>query len=986
MVGLQEKRLSPLAIVGIALLYIVSARIGQLLAIAPGNITPVWLPSGFMVAFAMVYGRQIWPGVFVGAFIGNIWAYFSVETVGTVISAILAATSNGVGDVIANVVVVQAVVKITRTDFPFTSFKRYLIFFALAVIVGPGISALMGIGTLSIFGFLPWNQSLVGLQTWWIGDGVGVLLIAPLALGLFALKEHSKQLEAWGLSAVAVGLTILLFASQIHSYWLLVVAAAILPVFLVAILNSGQITCFATQLTVAATALIATALGWGPFVDTSLIEVQTFVATVALVLTLLSIKISQQNQLKQKLELVLNTMPYGVVETDLTGKITFYNPAMVSILERAKSAIIGNQLWDFASNENSANDYRQKFLENVIESATPSPLVLPCLSQDGKEKLIETVWDFKRDAKQRAYGCIGVLTDITERKAHEENLKSSENLLAEAQKIAHLGSWELDLATKQLSWSEEVYRIFEIDPEECQASYEVFIETIHPEDREKVHEAYQSSLINNTGYDIEHRLLMKDGRIKHVNERCETYRDENGQPVRSVGSVWDITEIKEAERVIIKQAHYDTLTGLPNRFLVLDRLNQLINEHSRTNQNFAVLFVDLDDFKKVNDSLGHETGDNILIDAAKRLADLVRSGDTVARLGGDEFVILLRGADTPKEIQSVINALLTAFRKPFKIENRELILTTSIGVSTFPNDGFNASELLRNADSAMYHAKRFGRNTFSFYTKEMNEQLQKRLAIEEQLRGAIVRDEVSVVFQPQIELSTQKIVGAEALLRWNNPTLGQVAPDEFISIAEQTGAIEALGRFVLSQALDFATRWNDKYNQQLIIAVNISPVQFRNSKLVNDIHETLQKKNFPPGLLELEITEGVLISSHTNAKKTLQELKNLGIKSSMDDFGTGYSSLNYLRKYPFHSLKIDKSFIKDITNGTDGKALVNAAIAMAHALNIAVVAEGAETLEQVKILSELNCDYAQGYHFSRPIPPKEFLELSPNAFCEEVTV
>ena len=464
---------------------------------------------------------------------------------------------------------------------------------------------------------------------------------------------------------------------------------------------------------------------------------------------------------------------------------------------------------------------------------------------------------------------------------------------------------------------------------------------------------------------LPHAVIYYEARI--------TYLADNKQ---IIAIVRDITEQHQASELIKKHALYDTLTGLPNRFLSLDRLSQMLTEAERTNEKTAVLFLDLDDFKKVNDSLGHEVGDKLLVESAIRLSKIVRKEDTIGRLGGDEFILLLRGLTDNENVLSIVENLLESFRNPFNIDDRELILTLSIGIAMFPENGKDTSELLRNADTAMYKAKSLGRNTYSFFTKEMNVDMLRRLEVEEQMRGALQRGEFEVYYQPQIDAINKKIIGAEALLRWNNPALGNVTPTEFIPIAEHTGLIVPIGQFVLKQALFFLNTWQANKKMSLRVAVNLSPRQFRDIELLNFIENSLTEANIQADKLELEITEGVLMIGQTYIDDALIKLHKLGVKLSMDDFGTGYSSLSYLRQYAFDILKIDRSFITDIISKQADCDLVKATIAMAHSLGLKVVAEGVETKEQSELLTQLECDYLQGYYFSKPITSKELLNFS----------
>ncbi|MGI2171400.1 EAL domain-containing protein [Shewanella sp. MF05960] len=467
----------------------------------------------------------------------------------------------------------------------------------------------------------------------------------------------------------------------------------------------------------------------------------------------------------------------------------------------------------------------------------------------------------------------------------------------------------------------------------------------------------------------------KNGEIFWEQAHIAPIFDINGVIKHYLALKQDVTHYKQQEEKILHQAHYDSLTGLPNRLLSLDRLAQMIKEAHRAKKQVAILFLDLDDFKKVNDTLGHSVGDDLLVLAATRLQDTIRENDVVGRLGGDEFIIILNNINDQLDVEVTANKLLQQFDTPFKLENRELVSTISIGIALYPNDSLDAKELLRQADSAMYHSKDLGRNTYTFFTQQMNQDMHRRLRVEEQLRGALKNHELSVHFQPLVEIKTRKIIGAEALLRWHNPELGHVTPDEFIPIAEQTGLIVPIGQYVLETAFSAAYHWQTYFNRQFKIAINVSPKQFREHKFVYLLKALLAQYDIQPNSVELEITEGVLLSGDQIIDNNLSAISDIGVSISMDDFGTGYSSLSYLRSYPFDTLKVDKSFINDITVDPGDLELVGAAIAMGHGLNLCVVAEGIETEEQYQLLNALKCDYGQGYLFSKPLPQAEFEAL-----------
>jgi|GEM_PF-923184 len=468
----------------------------------------------------------------------------------------------------------------------------------------------------------------------------------------------------------------------------------------------------------------------------------------------------------------------------------------------------------------------------------------------------------------------------------------------------------------------------------------------------------------------EFQSRRKDGSLFWEYAHISPIFDGQGRTRHYLAVKEDVTLRKVQEEKILHQAHYDSLTGLPNRFLALDRLSQIIRSAQRENHQAAVLFLDLDDFKKVNDTLGHEVGDQVIEEAARRVKGAIREDDTVGRLGGDEFIVLLSHLHERADALRVADKILAAFRTVFCLDDREILLTASIGISIYPDDGDTAKILLRNADTAMYYSKSIGRNAFNFYTDAMNQDVSRRVELEEQLHTALENDEFYLLFQPIVNIHTQGIVGAEALLRWHNPKLGQVSPTEFIEIAERTGRIVAIGDYVLRQAIQQVRYWHDHKEQTFRIAVNVSPVQFKDGEFLGRVDAILKEYRVSGRFLEIEVTENVLLSEKINSVEILNGLRNLGISLSMDDFGTGYSSLSYLRHYHFDTLKIDRSFVRDISADPDDRELVVATISMARSLGLKVIAEGVETAEQLSILQAEKCDFAQGYYFSKPITAK----------------
>jgi len=464
----------------------------------------------------------------------------------------------------------------------------------------------------------------------------------------------------------------------------------------------------------------------------------------------------------------------------------------------------------------------------------------------------------------------------------------------------------------------------------------------------------------------------KDGTQYPVEVRVQLSRTE--EPPVFVAIIQDITVRKHAEARLVYLANYDTLTDLPNRVLLHQRLGRAIEEAEHNERLVAVLFIDLDRFKVINDTLGHDIGDELLKVVARRLTDSVRPGDTVARYGGDEFVTVLANVAHIDDVTRVAHKILGKLSPSITIAGRELFVTPSIGITLFPFDDRKGEALLRNADTAMFHAKEHGGNTFQFYTAELNERVQRRLTIETSLRHALERNEFMLYYQPQIDIATGRILAAEALLRWNHPEWGLVLPNEFIPLAEETGLILPIGEWVLREACAQAMAWHQA-GHALRMAVNLSGRQLSQKNLVDLVERVLAQCGLGRGLLELEITESLLMQDLEQTAATLDMLAELGISVSMDDFGIGYSSLSYLKRLPIDAIKIDQSFVRDITSDPDDAAIVQAIIAMAHSLDIKVIAEGVETAEQLAFLEHHGCDGLQGYLISRPVSPQQFSDL-----------
>lgn len=453
----------------------------------------------------------------------------------------------------------------------------------------------------------------------------------------------------------------------------------------------------------------------------------------------------------------------------------------------------------------------------------------------------------------------------------------------------------------------------------------------------------------------------------------------NGKHVGYTVQITDRSAQRFGEQKLERIAHYDSLTDLPNRQLFIQKIENLISRTVDNKQSAAVLHIDLDHFKRVNDTLGHETGNQLLRIVAQRLRNCVRQKDTIARLGGDEFTLLLENIKSPDVARRVAEKVLETMAQELDLNGQKLVVTPSIGVTLFPTDATSAGALLRNADLAMYQAKLLGRNNFQFFAKGMNENAIARLQTESELLNALRNGEFELYFQPKVNLSDLTVVGAEALLRWHHPKRGTLLPDDFISIAEESGSIVEIGRWVISQACIASREFSEHSGRPVRIAINISTRQFSDPNLVSDVRRTLQREGVSPENIELEITETMLMGDVERSALTLERFRLMGLGLAIDDFGTGYSSFNYLKKFPIHTVKIDRSFVMDIPHNKDDMAISAAVIAMSQALNLCTVAEGVETREQLAFLQECGCELAQGFLFAAPLQKAKMLPLlTPN--------
>ncbi|SDP66389.1 sensor domain-containing protein [Desulforhopalus singaporensis] len=581
---------------------------------------------------------------------------------------------------------------------------------------------------------------------------------------------------------------------------------------------------------------------------------------------------------------------------------------------------------------------------------------------------------------------VGSWLDITEHKVIEQKLRTSRAYLEEVQRIGRIGSWDWDIENNSFHCSAEFYRILGADPDTFVFSIDALCGAVHRENQAQVRMELEKALASGGSYSINCRIDSGDSVTRYVYFQGQVTLGDGNQPVRATGTVLDVTDFKLIEQDLEKKqshlnylAYYDSLTGLPNRELFQDRLTRAVKRVERTKAMTALLFLDLDLFKKINDTMGHRAGDKLLLQVAERMTVHLRYAvDTIARFGGDEFVILIEDVSEIKYVARIAQRILNSLESPFFLDNRKCYVSASIGISVCRSSDEENESLLKRADVAMYEAKKCGRNTFRFYSREMDIRAHEFLLLENDLRQALENDEFILHYQPKLELSSGRVFGVEALLRWHHPEKGLIAPGDFIPLLEESGLIVPVGKKVLQSACAYAKSLQEAGIPPLQMSVNISMSQFKDPGFLTLVTEILQKTSLDPRLLELEITESVAMENVGETISRLKSLRQMGVCLAIDDFGKGFSSLNHLKHLPITTLKIDKGFVQDVHKDTRDLAIIEAILFVAQKIDCGVIAEGIETKEQLRLLCQAGCTKGQGYFFSKPLAEKEFA-----AYCAE---
>ena len=988
----------------IAVVYALGARLSMSFALLPGIVSALWLPSAIALCACLAWGMRIAPAVWVGALLGMMGRDLTLS------ASLLIATGSAAAAIAATFLVQR--LYHTRSDFIYrgTAFR-----FIVIALFSSMISAATGTLALEMAGHANAEWIVIHFLTWWLGDTAGLIIGVPLLLAWNIRAgvrwRPGKVAEAAIFALLLPAVAQVIFGGAFGTWPF---AYLVMPFFLWAAIRFNLAAVTWTTAIISAVAVWNTVHGYGPFASRDM--------TVSLMLLMLYMS-------------VVGGM--GLVLANLV--------------------------------------YQRSSAESLLRE-----------ERDDRERHV-------LDRTHR------LVSDIEERKRIEQKLAARERQLAEAQELAQLGSWNWDIETNEITWSDELYHIYGVDRDSFDVSPENIRRLIDQKDLEKMRESLRVCRQTGQPFRVEYRITLPDGTSRFVTARGHGLQDASGRITRMAGTVQDITDarraqesLREAEEryrkvvevspdaILVQQdgffvyvnpaamrllradrpediigkslfdflhpdfhsiarrriaclqrgdvlnaveekffrldgseidvevnasrflhegkfaslfimrditerkktveqmaylAHYDSLTGLPNRMLFHQRLEHALTIAERPGRSLEVLFLDLDRFKVINDTLGHAVGDLVLKEAAARLQGILRESDTVARLGGDEFVVLVENVDEPHRGGIIAEKILAAFVPPFMRDKEQLSVSTSIGISSFPSDGADSETLLKNADIAMYRAKETGRNSYCYFSPEMNQHALERMSLENALGRAIEQGQFSLHYQPKIDILTNRITGMEALLRWEHPTMGQVTPARFLPVAEESGLIRSIGYWAIRTACAQNKLWQQSSPVRLRVAVNLSAKQLSDNRLAENIEAILADTGLDAQYLELEVSESAVMADPERTIAVLHKLRDRGMSIAVDNFGIGNSSLAYLKRFPIRAVKIDRSFVQGLPYNSDDSAITKAIISLAHSLECSVIAEGAETQQQFDFLRDNECDSVQGFYFSAPMPADHFEDL-----------
>ncbi len=935
---------------------------------------PFWPGAALALAAALLGGWRCLPGVALGVLLAH----------GLVLGQpLLPALTLSLASALVPFWAAGEIRRRCGTPVPLCRLGDVVCFIGFGALLAPALIGLWGSWSLLAWGLAQPDE--LG-ELWircWVAHATAVLLLAPLFLSVWQDGRLLPPRRRGELLLVA-GLALLLCLAVFFGIHAPVQRVAglhfllILPLAWVALRFPPRAVALLLPLTTGIAAW-GTLDELGPFVHAGNARPLLTVGLLALSLAVTCLLISAisaerltalaslaRSEARQRS--IFETASAGIALADFQGRLLEVNDAYARLLGYSPAQMVGLSIAEFSHGDDVATEVR--YLEAIARGDQDSyQMEKRYLTRDGREVWVELSVGCLRDEKGRPLHLIGVVHDISARKADQARL----HLMGEVFRHAGEAILVSDHENRIVMVNQAFTALTGYSFEEVRGRNPRLLSAggTPAEDYQRM----WAGIRERGHWQGEVWDRRKDGAVYPKLLSISVLRDAAGQITHHIASFTDISEHKEAENRIRYLALHDALTGLPNRLSLQERLEQALLGARRRQEMLGVIFVDLDRFKLINDTLGHHTGDALLIQLAERLLACVRSSDVVARLGGDEFVVVVTGVQSPEPVEAVAAKVLEALRQPYELDGRVLHTTPSLGISLFPRDGEDGGTLVRNADVAMYHAKSRGRNNIQCYEPALNAAASERLILENNLPKALEQGQFLLHYQPQIDAESGRLVGVEALVRWLDPERGLVPPDRFIPIAEETGLILPLGAWVLEEACRQRRAWYSAGLPAFQVAVNLSSLQLLEPGFVERVRALLAAHGLGPGDLELEITESVAMDNPMATINVLKEIKAMGVPVAIDDFGTGYSSLAYLKLLPIDTLKLDRSFVKDIEQGEDDAVICSATIALAHALGLSVVAEGVETQTQQRYLTRLGCDQLQGYLFSRPLPAEALEQL-----------
>jgi len=989
--------------------YTLLAKFSLTFAIPPGNASALWPAAGLAVASCLAYGYRVWPAILIGATIVNAT---------TVISPGFAFFM-GIGNTLETLAIVWLIHRYTKiTDKFYSSVDVFR--FVVFVAIGALISSSIGVTTLFAGGYISGGDFQTNWITWWLGDVTGIAITAPALItwrsNAGAPWDQRKLAEILLFSALFSACGFFIFTVNKSPFLYL-----FLPFIVWLAFRFSQSEVTKAVFVLASIAAWGTVNDGGPFADfpinSALMLLQLFVSIVGITGLALTVTIDERYRSANYLRRMQDELEALVVQRtaqlktsvetlqlDITVRENIQQELQTKekqLEEAQKLAHLGSWNWDVredrltmsaemariygAPQDGSSLTYNE-YLEYIPVEDRPLVDTLVRKALDGMQPFHYEHGVVRPDGTLRTLRCAGAIEtdaagtpvrlygtahDLTEEKVLEKKLLEAEELYRKLVELSPDAIYLLDDERCVFSNSAG-FRLLGAERSE-QLIGRDFLDFISPGFRKFAANTLQRLPRSEKNIAVEGQVIQLDGTIIDIELAATAFNLKNRRSTLLVAR--DISERKKIEQEIQRLAHYDVLTGLANRLLFKERLEHAISQSNRTGNPLIVLFIDLDRFKAVNDTSGHGAGDEVLRECAQRLQACVRDSDTIARSGGDEFLILLESYFDPHHVSALTQKILSVIRQPFYAAGKEFEIDASIGISTCPTDGAEVETLIKHADIAMYRAKLEGKSHFCFYSPSMTLQGLERYAMELSLRHALERGEMELYYQPKINLHTGRMSGAEALIRWNHPEFGQLLPCRFISVAEEIGVISDMGLWALGEVCARCKDWQEQGLPATRIAVNLTYAQFSDENLFDKIKQLLDNAGLAPSILELEITETMVMENAERLMHFLHQFKELGVHLSVDDFGTGYSSLAYLKRLPVDSVKVDRSFIKDLPADSEDSAITRAILALVHSLKRVVVAEGVETREQLDFLIDHGCDEVQGFYFSPALPSDQFREF-----------